>query len=149
MGRYQDYESEKSEQSYEARIWWALWAVALAVILYTAWQQYRNFDLVHNGICVEAEYSVYKERQLAKVWDSETGNLIQSFDVSGMDARHGEDTIRLYYKDNLALAEPQRELSAWLKSYALYGLMFAGCSWKLRRIYKNKPSTEAYVPWED
>ncbi len=149
MGRYQDYESEKSEQSYEARIWWALWAVALVVILYTAWQQYRNFDLVHNGICVEAEYSVYKERQLAKVWDSETGNLIQSFDVSGMDARHGEDTILLYYKDNLALAEPQRELSAWLKAYALYGLMFAGCSWKLRRIYKKKPSTEAYIPWED
>lgn len=149
MGRYQNYESEKTEQSYEARIWWALWAVALVVILYTGWQQYRNFDLIHNGNCIEAEYKLYKERELARIWDQETGNLIQSFDVSGLDALHGEDTILLYYKDDLSQAEPQRETTAWIKSYVIFGLMFAGCSWKLRRIYTKNPSTEIYTAWED
>lgn len=136
MGRYREVETEQQEKSYEARIWWALWCVALTVLIYTVWHQYREFDLVHNGQCIEAEYHVYNGNELARYRDENNG--YHSYNVSGMDAIHGEQTILLYYKDNIAHAEPHRHPRVWLFSYVLFVPIFVGCSLRLRKIYRQK-----------
>jgi len=148
MSSYQDFYSEKEEQSYEARIWWVFWVVAVIVIAYTVWHQYRNYDLVHNGTCIEAEYMEYNGQELARYRD-ETGRVVASVNLDGMNAIHDEDTILLYYKDNINFAEPKRNPKAWICSYIIFGLLLAGTSYKLYTIYKHKPSSERYPEWHD
>lgn len=146
MGRYRTVESEKDEQSYEARIWWVFWIVAVVVIAYTAYLQYLNYDLVHNGQCIEAEYYVYNNQELARYKD-ENGMLVNK-SLEGLNAIHGEDTVLLYYKDYMSLAEPKRETSAWLYSYLIFIPMLAGTTWKLITIYKRKPEAPVKDRWE-
>ena len=142
MGRYRTVETEKDEQSFEARIWWAFWIIALIVIAYTVYHQCRNYDMMHNGTCIEAEYFVYNGQEIARYRD-DTGNIV-SFNLSGLNAVHDEDTIKLYYKDRINFAEPQRETMVWVKSYVIFGLGLLFCSWKLKKIYSRKPSPEVY-----
>lgn len=136
MGRYREVETEEQDKSYEARIWWVLWGVALIVLIYTVWHQVREYDLIHNGQCIEAEYYVYNGQEMAKYRDED--NRYHSYNVSGLDAVHDEDTIKLYYKDNLNPAEPHRHPRIWIFSYLLFGAIFAGCSLRLRKIYLQK-----------
>lgn len=133
MGRYRHVETRQEEISYEARIWWALWAVALVVLLYTAYHHSREYDLVHNGQCIEAEYYVFEGREKAKYWDE--NNNLYMYDLSGMDAVHGEDTVLLYYKEVVALAEPHRDIRVWLYPYLFSGFAISVFSWILYRIY--------------
>ena len=49
MGRYRVVETDRQERSYEARIWWALWGIALLALIYTVYHQFREYDLIHNG----------------------------------------------------------------------------------------------------
>lgn len=146
MGRYRTVESEKDEQSYEARIWWVFWIVAVVVIAYTAWHQYRNYDLVHNGKCIEAQYYVYNNQEMARYKD-ENGMLVNK-SLEGLNAIHEEDTVLLYYKDYMSLAEPKRETSAWLYSYLIFIPLLAGTTWKLITIYKKKPEAPVRDRWE-
>ncbi len=135
MGRYREVQTEQQEKSYEARIWWALWAIALIALAYTVWHQVREYDLVHNGQCIEAEYYVYNGQELAKYLDQD--NRYHSYNVSGFDAVHDEQTIKLYYKDNINFAEPRRRFRSWLFSYLLFVPAFAGCSLRLHKIYRK------------
>lgn len=136
MGRYREVETEQQEKSYEARIWWALWGVALMAMAYTAWHQAHEYDLVHNGLCIEAEYYIYNGQELAKYCDE--NNRWHFYNVSGFDAIHDENTIKLYYKENINLAEPHRHPWIWIFSYLLFGAIFSGCSLRLRKIYLQK-----------
>lgn len=147
MGRYRTVESEKDEQSYEARVWWMFLAVAVIVLSYTIWHHYRNLDLVQNGTCIVAEYFVHNNQPQARYQD-ESGH-INIFNLSSLSAEHDENTVKLYYKDNIKFAEPKRELKSWIISYGIFGLMFVGCSFKLYTIYKKKPETTIYESMED
>ena len=143
MGRYRTVETEKEEQSYEARIWWAFWIVSIVVIAYTAWHQYRNYNLVHTGTCIEAKYQEKEGIKIATYHD-ENGNQIASYTLNGLSPVLGDGTVKLYYKDNIHYAEPQTDIRAWLGSYIIFGLVLIGCSWKLKTIYSRKASTQAY-----
>lgn len=135
MGRYRQVQTEKDAKSYAARIWWALWLVCFFVLFYTAWQQLIEFDLVHNGQSITATYNVYKGAEIATYRDD--ANHYYSFDVSGLDARHEEDTIEMYYKDSIYSAQPRVRVRTWVKSYVLFGIGLILLSIKLWRIYTS------------
>lgn len=135
MGRYRQVETEQEAKSYEARIWWVFWGVALIVLIYTIWHQTREYDLVHNGQCIEAEYYIYNGKELARYQDE--NNRYYSYDVSGRDAVHDEHTIKLYYKTNISAAEPHIHPRVWIFPYLLFGSMFVLCTLKLRKIYRQ------------
>jgi len=146
MGRYRQIETEEEVKSFDARIWWAFWIIALIVLIYTAWHQYREYDLVHNGNCIIAEYTVYNDQELATYYD-ETGRVAARYNISGLSAVHENDTIKMYYKTNINAAEPHRSVQTWLISYAIFGTAFVLCSIKLRKIYKE--NHEVYGIGED
>ena len=146
MGRYRTVESEKDEQSYEARIWWMFLVVALIVLSYTIWHHYLNHNLVQSGTCIEAEYFVQNNQAQARYRDD--AGQIYTYNLSSLNADHQGDTVKLYYKTDIRHAEPQRALQSWLFSYVLFGLMFIGCSFKLYLIYKKKPETTIYESME-
>lgn len=147
MGRYRTVESEKDEQSYEARIWWMFLVVALIVLSYTIWHHYLNYNLVQNGTCIEAQYFVQSNQAQARYQD-EAGQ-IYTYNLSSLNADHDEDTVKLYYVTDIRHAEPKRALKSWLFSYLFFGLMFVGCSFKLYTIYKKKPETTIYESMEE
>lgn len=136
MGRYNNIEMEQDDKSFDARIWWVFWIVALVVILYTVYHHSRSWDLVHNGNCIEAEYFVYNGQEMARYYDE--SNRYYSYNLSGLDPIHEENTIKLYYKDNLRLAEPRRNPKIWIFSYLGFGAGFAFCSYTLVKIYRQK-----------
>lgn len=136
MGRYHHMETEQEERSFDARIWWTLWIVALLVLAYTVYHHSHSFNLVHNGNCIEAEYYVYNGQEMARYYDE--NNRYYAFNLSGLDPIHEENTVKLYYKDNLRLAEPRRDPKIWIYSYLGFGAGFAFCSYKLIKIYRKK-----------
>lgn len=136
MGRYHEVETEQQTKSYEARIWWVFWGVALVVLAYTVYHQVREYDLVHNGQCIEAEYYIYNGKEMARYYDED--NHYHAYDVSGRDAIHDENTIKLYYKTSIAAAEPHIHPKVWIFSYVLFGTAFVLCSLKLHQIYHRK-----------
>lgn len=138
MGRYRTFETEKDEKSYEARIWWVFWIVAVVVMCYTLWHQFIEYDLIHNGSFIDAEYYVYNGRELARYRDE--NNVNYSFSLEGLDAIHDENTVRLYYKGNIALATPRRSPKTWIFAYVVFGAMFIVCSRILWKIYHRKHS---------
>lgn len=133
MGRYREVETIQDSRSYDARIWWAFWAVALIVLIYTAWHQIREYDLVHNGNSIVAEYYIYNEQELARYLDE--NNRYHSYNVSGLNAIHEEDTITLYYKTSIDAAEPHRHPKTWIYSYIIFGIALVLCSLKIYKIY--------------
>lgn len=128
-------ETEQEAKSYEARIWWVLWFIALGVLLYTAYHHISEYHRVHGGHCIEAEYFVYNGRELAMYRDE--NNINHSYDLSGYDAVHEEDTVKLYYTDNVSLAEPRRTPSSWIAPYFFSTAALAFFSWILIRIYRR------------
>lgn len=136
MGKYNHFETEQDEKSFNARIWWVLWLVALVVLIYTAYHNIRSFDLIHNGNCIEAEYFVYNGQERARYIDSD--NHYYSYNLTGMDPIHEETTVKLYYKDYLQLAEPRRNPKIWLFTYLGFGAALCFCSYKLIKIYRQK-----------
>lgn len=134
MSRYREIETEKSHKSYQARIWWALWAVCFVVLVYTVWTQYREYDLVHHGNCIVADYYVYNGEKLAKYYDEETNHAYR-FNLEGWDAIHEEDTIKMYYWTDIHAAEPHRNPMLWIRSYVIFGIAIVLISFRLYRIY--------------
>lgn len=139
MGRYRTVETEKDEKSYEARIWWTFWGISLIVLVYTAYHQIREYDLVHNGQCIEAEYYIYHGQELARYVDENGG--YHSYNVDGRAAIHGENTILLYYKTDLSAAEPHIHPWIWIRSYILFGLLLVVSTLLLRKIYREDHTT--------
>lgn len=135
MGRYRDVQTEKDARRYAAGIWWILWAVCFGIILYTVWMQYLEYRLVHEGKSIVAEYSVYKGSEQATYYDDE--NHYHSYNLTGMDAAHDGDTIVLYYKDDINLAQPRIAVRTWLRSYAIFGVGLILLSIRLYFIYKS------------
>lgn len=146
MGRYRTIETEQQKRSYAARIWWVFWGVAFIALVYTVWHQVREYDLVHNGQCIEAEYYIYNGNEYARFIDE--NNRYRILGLGGFDAVHGEDTVNLYYKTRPSLAEPHRDPRAWLFAYVLFGPLFVWCSIKLYKIYHTKPD-QIYTSTEE
>lgn len=136
MGQYDHFETEQDEKSFAARIWWVLWIVALLALAYSIYHHTRSFNLVHNGTCIEAEYYVYNGEEIARYTDE--NNRHYSYNLSGLDAIHEENTVKLYYIDRIQLAEPRRDPKIWIFSYLGFGAAIVFCSYKLVKIYWPK-----------
>lgn len=135
MGLYREVKTELQERSYEARIWWALWGIALVVLIFTVWHQILEFDLIRNGHCFEAEFYISNGKELARYRDE--NNRYRIHNISSLYTLHEENTIKMYYKDDIEQAQPRMHPGVWIIAYLLFGSMFVGCSFKLRRIYRE------------
>ena len=136
MGRYRHVETAREKRSLEARIWWTFFGISLLVLCYTVFHQVKEYRLVHYGNSFEAEYQVYQGRELATYYDE--NNHYYHYDISGMDAIHGENTVTMYYTDDMYRAQPHMHPRMWIFPYALFGVMFLVCSLRLRKIYSKK-----------
>lgn len=142
MGKYHQYETIKDQRSYDSRIWWALWAIALIVLIFSVWHNLRKYDLIKNGNCIEADYYTYNGQELARYTDE--NNHYYTFNVSGLSTVHSEDKVLLYYKDRINLAEPETDFRLFLSCYIGFGLAFILISYKLVKIYKKPYYTNQF-----
>ncbi len=138
MGRYREVQTEKDERRYAAAIWWALWAVCFGIMAYTVWMQVSEYRLVHEGKSIVAEYRMNKGVEQATYYDEE--HHYHAYDLTGAGAAHDEDTVVLYYMDNIDLAQPKLSFGTWLRSYAIFGVGLVLLSIKLYFVYKEDHS---------
>ena len=64
-------------------------------------------------------------------------DFYHQYDISGFTAEHEGAFITLYYRDNLAYAEPIHTTEFWLKTYLIFGAASLLCGWRLWKIYKG------------
>ena len=140
MGRYRERLTEKQEKREDRRfdtaIWWVLWALCLFLVAYIVRMQYSEYKSIKGAKTVVANYTVSNKVERAAFRD-EDGNF-HSFDITGEGAEHDGDTIVLYYKDNIDLAEPRLSVGTWIRAYVLFGIPFVLLSVKLVFIYKPR-----------
>lgn len=124
---------EKKEKSYHARIWWALLIAAVLILLRGVTFHIDERKMVHSGNQILAEYN--ESTAQAVYWD--TDGLYHQYDISGFSAEHDGDSITLYYRENVAYAEPVHTTGFWLKTYLIFGAASLLCGWRLWKIYKG------------
>lgn len=124
---------EKKERSYQARIWWALLIVAVLILLRGVTFHVDEYQLAKNGHQITAEYD--EDTAQAVYWDAD--GFYHQYDISGFTAEHEGAFITLYYRDNLAYAEPIHTTEFWLKTYLIFGAASLLCGWRLWKIYKG------------
>lgn len=124
---------EKKEKKYQARIWVFILGVAVLILL-------RGISFHVEEIKMKTSYSVieaiYHEGTAQAVYREENG-IYHQYDISGFSAEYEEDTICLYYKDNVAYAQPVHEIGFWIKTYSIFGMISVFCILRLRKIYKK------------
>ncbi len=133
MGRYRTFESKKDEQNYDAAIWWVLWLISLAILIYTAYHQIHEFNLTHSDNYVIAKYMVANGHEAASYTDE--NGVYYYFNITQMNAIHDEDTIKMYYKDDIALAVPRCSFLRWAPAWSIFLPALIGCSVLLWKIY--------------
>ena len=134
MGRYKEEYSEKEDRRYTTTLWWILWVVFFGILAYTVLMHVSEYKLVHEGKSIVAEYRFYKGVEQAAYYDEE--NHYHLYDITGVGADHDEDTVVLYYMDDINLAEPKIGAKTWIRSYAIFGTGLILLSIRLFFIYK-------------
>ena len=124
---------EKKEKSYHARIWWALLIAVTLILLRGVTFHIDECQLAKNGQKITAEYN----ESTAQAVYREADGLYHQYDISGFSAEHEGTFITLYYRDNVAYAEPVHTTEFWLKTYLIFGAASLLCGWRLWKIYKG------------
>jgi hypothetical protein len=142
MGRYREVHSEKeakrNARRYAATIWWVLWAFCFIILAYTARLQYVEYKSIQGANSVVAKYTSDKNVELATYTDDD--GRYHSYHITGMGAEHDGDSIVLYYKDDINLAQPRVGAATWIRSYAIFGIAIILLSIRLIVVYRSDHS---------
>lgn len=138
MARYREVQTEKKARQYDSAIWWALWAVCVLVLAYTVSMQYSEYKSTKDAKSFVAKYTYENGQEHATFLDED--NHYHSYNITGMGAKHDEDSIVLYYTDDINLAQPRIGAATWIRSYVLFGVGFILISIKLIFVYKSDHS---------
>lgn len=142
MGRYREVHTEKEAERYARRypatICWALWVICFLILAYTVAMHCSEYIRIKDANSVVAKYTSEKDFEHASFFDED--NHYHSYDITGMGAEHDGESIVLYYKDNIDLAQPRVGLATWLRSYVLFGIVLILLSIRLVLIYKSDHS---------
>ncbi|MBQ8280289.1 MAG: hypothetical protein IJZ23_10640 [Roseburia sp.] len=125
---------EKAERSYQARIWWALFIVAVLILLRGVTFHMDEIKLVNSGDMITANYN----EDTAQASYIDDNGMYHQYDISGFSAEHDGDTINLYYEEEIAYAEPIHEVAFWIQTYLIFGTAILFIGWRLWKIYKKK-----------
>lgn len=139
MGRYRskkDYVREEKE--YQSAIWKGFLAFCLLLLLYTVYHHSKELITVFTGTAIICEYEEGNiPGQAFAVAKYKTDNQIYYFDLEGYAPVIKNNTVTLYYTEQISQAIPRNRTSSWLRSYILFGGISVLSIWKIRKIYKE------------
>lgn len=69
--------------------------------------------------------------------DVDEDNHYHSYNITDMGAEHDGDSIVLYYKDDINLAQPRVGEATWIRTYAIFGVALILLSIRLIVIYRS------------
>lgn len=129
--------NESSEKKYHSTLWKVLAGVFLLTLLVLTVSLVKELTLVFYGQKIEADYYVDSNgRAKAGYYDADRN--FYAYDFTGMEAVHDEDSITLYYTDNIRKAVLRTPWWYWARRYTFF-LVLAGFSiWRIYKIY-HKP----------
>lgn len=139
MGRYRskkDY--AKEEKSNESALWKGLLAFSLLLLFYTVYHHGKELIIVHCGTSIICEYEEGNmPGEAYAVATYREGNKMITFDLGGSAPVIKENTVTLYYTDQITQAIPKTKVTSWLRSYVIFGGISALSIWKIRKIYQE------------
>ncbi len=126
--------NEAADKKYESRIWKYLAGASGLLMLLIILMHVKELIIVSQGTCIEAAY--YKASDGVEIATYIDENEKQyRYDISGMDAVHSENSVRLYYLDDIFNAVPKTEWMLWCKYYLFFGCLGGLSLWRIRKIY--------------
>ena len=138
MGRYREVKTEKEAgkdaRRYASTIWWLLWAFCFFILVYTGGMQFSEYKNIKDAKSVVAKYTSGDGFEHALLTDED--GRFHSFDITGMGAEHEGESIVLYYKDDINLAQPRVGMATWIRSYVIFGIALILLSIRLIFIYR-------------
>lgn len=142
MGRYREVHTEKDARKFARRyvstVWWLLWVICFLILAYTAIMQFSEYKRIKGAESVVADYVSYNGVERAVFMDED--NHYHNYYITGMGAKHDGDSIVLYYKDDINLAQPRIDALILIRSYVIFGIALILFSIRLIVIYKSDQS---------
>lgn len=139
MGRYRskkDYVKEYKEN--QSAIWKGFLTFSILLLLYTVYHHGKELITVFTGTAITCEYEEGNVSGRAyAIAKYKEGTHVYSFNLDGYAPVIKNNTVTLYYTEQISRAIPQNRASSWLRSYILFGGISALSIWKIRKIYKE------------
>ena len=139
MGRYRskkNYAKEVKEN--QSAIWKGFLVFCSLILLYTVYHHGKELITVFTGTAIVCEYEEGNTPgQAYAIARYRNGDQLYSFDLEGYDPVVKDNTITLYYTEQISQAIPRNRAASWLRSYILFGGISALSIWKIRKIYKE------------
>ena len=130
------YYDKKAEQRYESRIWKCLLGVAILVFASTLWLHIQEVQVIYNGSMIECAYYV-DDRGVGNASYYDEEDKLYTFKITDQRFVHSEDSVKMYYVDNISDAIPKTSIMVWLGYYAFFGILTALCIWRIKVIYSK------------
>lgn len=127
---------ERKEKSYQARIWWCLGVVCLALSISLIVREIKDYRITRTCPYLKAEmknedYAVYM-----------LDGVVHRYYLPAYAVRMDGDYVLLYYKNDPEYADAVSTLTSWLPHQLFFGGLTAFSGVKLWKIYKGKKHAE-------
>ena len=132
-GRELNYRyDEKKEKAFQAGIWIFISVFTGFILFSLGYNHIKEILLMQNGNFIDANYSI--DYQKATCFDE--NNELLTFDLQAFSPVYEGQTVRLYYTDYIAQAQPANTLISWIGYYAFFGVIFGFAVWRIVVIYR-------------
>ncbi len=128
--------NEKEEKKYESTVWKYLLGVAIIMLLIVVFKHVEEIRLYTKGHCIEAVYMKNGNGTEVARYINED-NRLQIFDITGMNAVHDGERVKLYYMENINTATPMTRWTEWALYYIFFGVLLCVSLWRIFRVYKK------------
>ncbi len=128
---------ERSEKKYHSTIWKVLSGVFILSLIVMVVSHVKELNLIFNGKSIEAEYYVESSGRVKASYYDEDRNFY-GYDLTEVYAAHSEDSVTLYYMDDIRKAVPRAPWWYWAERYTFFIALLAFSCWRLWKIY-HKP----------
>ena len=92
---------------------------------------YTSPEMTKTSSPVKVDVNITGYNDVEIEWSNNSGYK----NISGLNAVHEEDTIKMYYWTDIHAAEPHRDPMLWVRSYVIFGIGIIVCSVRLYKIY--------------
>ncbi len=128
--------NERREKWHQARIWWCLGAISLALSITLIVREFRDYQITRTYQCIRGEY-VDGERVSYMA-----GDVQRFYYLPAHSVRMDGDYVLLFYKEDISSLQTVPTLISWLPHQIFFAALTIVSGWRLWIVYKGRKHSE-------
>ncbi len=128
---------DRKEKSYQARIWWCVGVVCLALSISLIVREIKDYWITRTCPYLRAEIEENKDYAVYTL-----DGVMRIYYLPGHEVHTDGNDVLLYYKNDPRYADAVATLKSWLPHQLFFGGLTVFSGMRLWKIYKGKKHAE-------